>query len=206
MQHFPPEFPIPQPPVVTPRMAPSESNQNMKQTVTWLALAASLALAACNSSTTTVPHGATDTVSKQDLDFVTYATAIIRFDKEEGQLAQKEAKDPAVLATANKMTSDANYFGAKINPAAARAGIKPPDVLPSDLRVRLGHMRLQQGIDFDKNYVNDQIYSHENNLAGLEDEAANGTVPELKVLAQQAIPVVTENLARLRPLQHKMPM
>jgi putative membrane protein len=179
----------------------------MKQTVTWLALAASLALAACNSSTATVPHGtAESTVSKQDLDFVTYATAIIRFDKEEGQLAQKESKNPAVLAAANKISSDADYFAAQIKPAAARAGIKPPDVLPSDLRVRLGHMRLQQGIDFDKNYVNDQIYSHENNLAGLEDEAANGTVPELKALAQQAVPVVQANLARLRPLQYKMPM
>ncbi len=124
----------------------------------------------------------------------------------EGQLAQKESRNPEVLAAANKLRGDADYFAAQINQAAARAGIRPPGVLPSDLRVRLAHMRLQPGVDFDKNYVNDQLYSHENNLAGMEDEAANGTVPELRALAQQTVPVVKENLARLRPLQHSMPM
>ncbi len=168
----------------------------MRQTATWLALAASLA--ACTSPPATV--------SEQDLDFVTYATAIIRFDREEGKLAQTESKNPAVLAAMAEMTRDADFAGARINAAAARAGIRPPGVLPSDLRVRLAHMRPQQGVDFDRNYVNDQLYSHENNLAALEDEAANGTVPELKALAQAAVPAVRANIARLRPLQRTLPM
>lgn len=160
-----------------------------------------MVLAACNASLGPAPA-----VSQQDLDFVTYATALIRFDEEEGKLARKEAQDPAMLEAVNKITSDANQFAARIHAAAARAGIKPPGVLPSDLRVRLAHMRLQQSVDFDRNYLDDQIYSHENALAGLEDEAAHGAVPELRALAQQAVPLVKANLVQLRSLQREMPM
>jgi len=44
---------------------------------------------------------------------------------------------------------------------AKEAGIKPPDVLRNDLRVRVSHMRLQDGFDFDRSYLDHQIASYE---------------------------------------------
>lgn len=178
----------------------------MKAFTKWLTLAPFLVLAGCNATTATTSQGAGDSPSsKTDVAFITSSTDIIQFDKEEGKLAAKDSRNPAVLAEANKINNSAEYFAKQIYPAAARAGIKPPADLPTGLRVRLDHMHRQQGIDFDKDYVNDQIYSHQTNLYQLQDEAEHGTDPELKALAQRAVPVVQDDITRLRALQRRVP-
>ncbi len=177
----------------------------MKSLTKWFTLASFLALAGCNATTATTSQGAGDSpAGKTDIAFITSSTDIIQFDREEGKLAAKDSRNPAVLAEANRINSSAEYFAKQIYPAAARAGIKPPADLPTGLRVRLDHMHRQQGIDFDRDYVDDQIYSHQTNLYQLQDEAEHGTDPELKALAQRAVPVVQDDITRLRALQRRV--
>lgn len=116
-----------------------------------------LALAACQSPTATAIAGA----NTADASFITDAYQIIEFDRQEGQLAQVQAKDPRVKAIAARLTNEADQYAARIAPLAKEAGIKPPDVLRNDLRVRVSHMRLQDGFDFDRSYLDDQIASYE---------------------------------------------
>jgi putative membrane protein len=140
-------------------------------------------------------------VSQTDLDFVTYGHGVIAFDKAEGLQAQTQAQTPGVRAIAQKLSDRADYFQKLTDQAAAEAGITMPNELPYDLRVRLIHMTIQHGLDFDKTYLADQIASHENFQSSLEAEASGGRNPKLKAIAQQAVPVVQDDLTQLRRLQ-----
>ena len=159
-----------------------------------------LALAACQSPTARSTAGA----NPADARFITDAYQIIEFDRQEGRLAQTEARDPRVKALAAKLTSEADEYAARIAPLAKEAGITPPNVLRNDLRVRLGHMRLQNGLDFDRAYLDDQIASHEE--AVLSESAMNPQEHSqpLMGVARSALDLIRRNLADLRALRQQM--
>jgi putative membrane protein len=163
-----------------------------------------LALAGCQiageAPTATTQTGA----NGEDVDFVTNAYQLIMFDREEGALATSEAMDPQVRALAAKMVTDANQLAAKLGPLAAAEGIRPPDILRYSLRIRLGHMRIQNGLDFDRTFVDDQVASHQEAISMHEMMAGSAGSPALRQLAQEAGPIVRGNLRQLQALQLAM--
>lgn len=168
-----------------------------------LPLAAALLLAACQGQN--AQSSSTDTnANPAEVRFTTNAYQIIEFDRQEGALAQTQAKDPEVKALAQQLTAQANEFAARLAPSAAAASITPPRVLREDLRVRLGHMRLQQGLDFDRSYVADQIASHEEVLRAEEGMSNEGASPQYMALMQQGTGLVRTNLGKLHALQAKL--
>lgn len=171
----------------------------MRTTPGFLAAAALLLLAACQGQDAhpTAGSGA----NPAEVQFTTDAYQIIEFDRQEGALAQTEAKNPQVKAMAQQLTAQADAFAARLAPTASAAGITPPRVLREDLRVRLGHMRLQQGLDFDRAYVADQIASHEEVLRMENSTNTGGASPQFASLMQQGIRLLQTNLDTLRTLQ-----
>jgi putative membrane protein len=161
-----------------------------------------LALTACESPTA---QPTTGNVNPGDVSFVTNAYQIIRFDQQEGAQARTEARDPRVKALAQRLTDEANQFEAMLGPVAKSVGVAPPDILRDDLRVRVGHMRLQHGLDFDQTYVDDQIASHEE---ALSDQSAMGdgkeTSPAIRDLARRGEVLLRVNLQALRALRHDL--
>jgi putative membrane protein len=160
-------------------------------------VAAALLLAACGQNARSTSNGA----NPAEVRFTTNAYQIIEFDRQEGALAQTEAKNPQVKALAQQLTAQADAFAARLAPSAADAGITPPRVLRNDLRVRLGHMRLQQGLDFDRAYVADQIASHEEVLRMENGMTNEGVSPQYRTLMTQGNALLQTNLDRLRALQ-----
>lgn len=156
-----------------------------------------LSLAACQSPTAQSTGGA---ATPAELNFVTNAYQIIRFDREEGDLAKVQAQDPRVRDLAGRLVTEANQFASELDPVAASAGITPPNVLPNDLRVRLGHMRLDQGMDFDRTYLANQIASHEQALHDMEAMQADPG-PRFSDLAKKGEVLLRTNLQALRVLQ-----
>jgi len=166
----------------------------------WIAVGAALMLAACQSPTATSSNGA----NPDDVDFVTNAYQIIMFDRQEGELAQSQATDPQVRALAAKMVGEANVFAEKLGPLGTAAGIQPPDILSYRLRVRLGHMRLQHGLDFDQTFVDDQIASHQELLSMHEMMVYSRGNSALRQLAEAGRSLLQANLRQLQALQRKM--
>ena len=167
----------------------------------FLAAAALLLLAACQGQNARSTSG---NANPAEVKFTTDAYQIIEFDRQEGALAQTEAKNPEVKALAQQLTNQANEFAARLAPTAATASITPPRVLREDLRVRLGHMRLQQGLDFDRSYLADQIASHEEVLRMQDGMNNEGVSPEYAALIKQGTGLLRTNLDRLRALQARM--
>ena len=165
------------------------------------AAAAILVLAACQSQNA---QSTASDANPAEVRFTTDAYQIIEFDRQEGALARTQAQTPAVKAIAQQLTSQANEFATRLAPTAAAASIKPPSILREDLRVRLGHMRLQQGLDFDRTYVTDQIASHEE-LLRMQGGVNPGAVsPPFATLMRDGRSLVQENLEKLRVLQRQM--
>ena len=158
-----------------------------------------LLLAACQGPVAKPTAGGT--ASPAEVSFTTNAFQIIEFDRQEGKLAQAQAKNPRVKALAAQLTDEANQFAAKLGPVAADAGIKPPTELRNDLRVRLGHMQLQQGLDFDRTYIDDQIASHEEEVLMQGSMSTAGVSPAFASLMGQGQDIIRRNLDTLRGLQ-----
>ena len=156
-----------------------------------------LALAGCESTTATPAAGA----NTADAAFITDAYQIIQFDQQEGQIAQKQAKDPRVKAIAARLMEEANNYAEQIGPLARQAGIKPPTILRYDLRVRLGHMQIQNGLDFDRTYLDDQIASHEEAVRNEEMMNPATYSQGLMSLSQSGNSLIRNNLADLRSLR-----
>ena len=170
-----------------------------------LVLPAALALAGCQTQTRATATRDSGDINDADLDFVANAQNIIVFDREECVLAQTQARTPEVRALAAKLLADANAFDARLQPILRETGIKPPDVLRSDLRVRLGRMRLDRGLDFDRTFVNDQIQTHEELINRQEMMASGPTMnPKITELAKAGAEILKRNLAELRALQRRM--
>ena len=167
------------------------------------AAAAFFLLAACTNQNAK-PTSSSVSVNPAEVQFTTEAYQIIEFDRQEGALAKTQAQSPAVKAISDQLTSQANEFAARLAPTAAAASIRPPSVLRNDLRVRLGHMQLQQGQAFDRTYIGDQIASHEE-LLQMQGSPAEGSVsPEFATLMRQGRSLVQENLDKLRVLQRQV--
>ena len=161
-----------------------------------------LALAACESPTAQPTTGG---ANPGDVAFVTNAYQIIRFDQDEGAQANTEARDPRVKALAQRLVDEANQFEATLAPVAKSVGVTPPNILRDDLRVRVGHMRLQHGLDFDRAYLDDQIASHEEALRNQETMVSGKeTSPAIRDLAQRGEVLLRANLQALRALRQDM--
>jgi predicted outer membrane protein len=124
-----------------------------RRTVLALAMPAALfALAGCRTAATFAPGG---DMNEADLEFITQAYNIITFDREVCSLAQTYAQTPEVKEIAAKLLKDTNAFAAKLDPIMKARGIEPPTQLRTDLRVRLYHIRLNYGLDFDRSFIED---------------------------------------------------
>ena len=129
--------------------------KEVTRTVLALAMLAALfALAGCGTKATPAPGGGD--VSQADLEFVTQAWNIITFDREECSLAQTYAHSPEVKEIAAKLLNDANAFAVKLDQYMKARGINPPTQLRSDLRVRLYHLHINYGLDYDRSFMSDQ--------------------------------------------------
>ena len=174
----------------------------MLSTIRTFACAAALvALGACQSPIAVSTSGS---ATPAEIDFTTNAYQIIQFDREEGKLAQTQAKMPKVKALAQQLAAEADQFAGKLDPVAASSGIKPPTELRNDLRIRLAHMRLQTGFDFDRTYLDDQIASHEEAVSMQDSMMGGGASPAYSTLIRDGQATIKRNLDTLRALRAQM--
>jgi predicted outer membrane protein len=179
------------------------------QSTTQRLVSASLlvALAACGRTEAVAPPGRN--VSAYDLDFITNLYNVVEFDKE--VIGQELARtgDPRVQALARDLLRQANEMSAKVKPIADREGIQPPQVLSfqqrADLHTRIVSIMATSTYDFDQEFLDDEIYSHEDALSRVQQmnqEPVGNS--ELKSFAGEATGLLQTNLDRLKALKAQL--
>jgi putative membrane protein len=173
----------------------------MKKTLISAALISTiLGLAAGCSSTASAP--ATAAVNPQDLNFVTAASQLIQFDLAECTITQHNVLTAPVTAVAEKDCADAAHYSPILSQQAAAMGVTLPNDLRYDLKAEFVQLNYNPVPSADVAFLTGQIGSHESALAVFQDEAKNGSNPQLIALAAQTAPVAAANLDALRAALH----
>lgn len=178
-----------------------------------------LALAACGQreeANTAEQAGAPDAMPSATIptpadeaaapDFVAKAAASDMFEIESSKLAVQKATNPEVKAFAQQMIDAHTATTAELKKAIADSGqaITPPAALPPEMQEELTEMQGKTGVDFDKDYVDEQVDAHQNALNLLQRYANDGDVAQIKTFAAATAPKVQGHYDMAKALRDKL--
>ena len=175
-----------------------------------LVLAASTALAACNTTTNDNMAPPADAAAvavdpNSPLFHPTYMTMSAssdQFEIQSSQLALQASQSQAVRSFANLMIAHHQATTQNLVAAAQGAGLTPPPptLLPMHQQM-LDQLRAAgTGANFDAAYKQAQIMSHQSALELQTNYAGGGDVPALRQVAAATAPVVQQHLGSAQNL------
>jgi putative membrane protein len=177
-----------------------------------LAAAAILPIAACSQTqqaATTVQSAAqaqvNPTLSTTDTTFLNEAARGGTEEVNAGQLAQTTATSPAVRRFAARMVADHTAADQQLMTLAQSKSITPTTDPDSAHATMLSQLQGMHGRAFDRAYMTGQVDDHQNAVTLFENEAQNGTDPDLKAFAQKTLPTLQQHLAMARQLAPRRP-
>lgn len=156
-----------------------------------LAAVGGMSLSACS---TTGPQ--MDLTPEAAPAFVAVAASSDMFEIESSRLALQRSGDPMIRMHAEMMVRDHTNMSMQLRAAAASAGIGVPAAMLPMHAAMLNE--LGRSGSFDAAYRSQQILSHEQSLALMDNYARRGDVPVLRGVAAAAVPVVRGHLDHIR--------
>jgi putative membrane protein len=135
-------------------------------------------------------------------DFVTKAAIGDMFEVQSSQLALQKSQNQQIKDFAQHMVNDHSQTTDKLKQTvqSANAGVTIPTALDSKHSKMLDKLNSASGADFDKAYLRDQVAGHKDALNLMRSYGQNGDNPQLKQLAQQTAPKISEHLNEVQKL------
>ena len=109
-----------------------------------------------------------------------------------GKLAEQNGQRDDVKSFGKRMVSDHSKANEELKSIAEKKGVKLPSKEPSEKW------------SSDKAYMNMMVKDHEKDLAEFQDEATNGSDPDVKKFAEDTAKVVQEHLDLAKQTQSKL--
>jgi putative membrane protein len=117
-----------------------------------------------------------------------------------GKLAVQKASSDDVKQFGQKMVDDHSKANDQLKEAASKANISIPDTLDAKHQAKIDKLSKLSGDAFDKAYVKDMLKDHETDVREFQNEAQNGTNPEIKSFASTTLPVLQQHLSMVKDL------
>jgi putative membrane protein len=156
-----------------------------------LAALGGMSLSACSTM-----NPAMDMTPEAAPAFVAAAASSDMFEIESSRLALQRSRVAMNRMHAEMMIRDHTNMSAQLRAAAATAGLGvPAQMLPMHAAML---NELTRSSDFDATYRRQQILSHQQSLALMDNYARRGDVPALRGVAAAAVPVVRAHLDHIR--------
>ena len=119
-----------------------------------------------------------------------------------GNLAATKSQNAEVKAFGKLMVADHTKANTELTALAKKKNIS----LPSDIG---SHQSTVDDLtkatsDFDKNYVNDMVKDHEEDVAAFQKQADSATDPDVKAFAAKTLPTLKSHLEKIKAIQAKM--
>lgn len=137
----------------------------------------------------------------QDSRFVSKAARGGEEEVAAGKLAESQGGDAGVRMFGRWMATDHTMMNNMLDERAKQAGIEIPSETSSPALQKLKALHDRQ---FDRQYVPEQVKDHEETIALFKEEASAGQNPELKRLAQHALPTLEAHLAAAKDLEARL--
>jgi len=144
-------------------------------------------------STHTVTLGGTaSSLSPKDKAFMKKAARGGIMEVAMGNLADQNGQSEDVKSFGKRMVTDHGKANEELKSIAEKKGVKLPSKEPTEKW------------SSDKAYMNMMVEDHEKDLAEFQDEATNGSDPDVKKFAEDTAKVVQEHLDLAKQTQSKL--
>jgi putative membrane protein len=148
---------------------------------------------------------AQDAGSRPTREFLQAVANSDQFEIAEAQTVLTQSTNPDVRAFATRMLQDHQQHAQAVVDAAARSGLKPPEMaMSADQAQWLGALQSVKGVDFDKLYVRQQMLAHSSALAVVQIYATAGDYPEVRQMATSTLPLLTAHGDMVNQLGSKL--
>lgn len=131
-------------------------------------------------------------LSSKDKTFMMNAAKGGHMEVDMGKIAAQNAQNPDVKKFGNRMVTDHSKANSELMTLASEEGVKLPEPkAPGKWKS-------------DKDYMDDMVKDHEKDLSEFQDEAKNGTDPDLKKFAEKTSKVIAKHLELAKNVQAKL--
>ena len=122
--------------------------------------------------------------------FFEEAASANKLEVESGRLAAMKASNPQLKAFGQQMVTDHSKAGQELQTLAAKKGVTLPISMSKDDQQKLDKLREKAGKDFDQEFRDLMVDSHEQAVSLFEDTAKDATDPEVKAFATRMLPTL----------------
>jgi putative membrane protein len=138
-------------------------------------------------------------------DFVNGAAQSDAFEIASGELVLTQSTDANVRRFAEQMIADHRKTSADLTAAAQASHLAPPPPgLSGDQQRSLSGLQSQKGQDLDRSFMTAQVNAHAAALATQQGYLAEGSDPNLRKVAQAAVPLIKGHLQMAKRLRVAM--
>ena len=140
-----------------------------------------------------------------------FANAANNAEIREGELAAKKATNAQVKSFARQLVADHRAMVSEGKSLASKLNVTP-DTADDDVRDVVKHSAdnvkdltdKTAGLDWDKDWIDQQIKDHKDVLDKLQDAAKNTTDPDLRAALEKATGKVQQHLTKAQDIQAKL--
>jgi putative membrane protein len=176
----------------------ASTGKGMKNTLTTISRICILALVVASFSFAGLamaqdsPTAKSSSVSVKDKTFMKKAAKGGMMEVAMGKLAEQNGQSDDVKSFGKRMVTDHSKANDELKSIAAKKGVKLPSKEPTEKW------------SSDKAYINMMVKDHEKDLAEFQEEANNGSDPDVKKFAEDTAKVVQEHLDLAKQTQSKL--
>lgn len=176
----------------------------IRRASTMLLLAALMGCAQTQQAATDVKSAvqaqATPSLSTADASFVNDAGRAGITEVTFGQLARAQGSRAAVRDFGLRMVTEHTSLNQELTRLAAAKKITPTVTVDVAHQTTYDQIAALKGRAFDRAYLNAQVADHQATLAIYQEEASNGTDPDVRAFAAKVVPMLQAHLALAKRL------
>jgi len=111
-----------------------------------------------------------------------------------GKLAQEKAGDEKVKQFGKRMEQDHSKANDELKKIASDKGVQLSTDLDKKHKTKIDKLTKRSGTDFDKQYMNDMVSDHKEDIKKFQRVADKGKDADVKQFASQTLPTLKEHL------------
>lgn len=145
-----------------------------------------------------------DSDLEKDSEFAVAAADGGLYEVQVGTLALTKATSPQVKQFAQMMVDDHTKANNELKALASQKGISLPDVMGEKCQKKYYDLDQKEKADFDKEYIDQMVKDHKEDIDKFEDEADKGNDTEVKSWAAGKLAALRHHLEEAERLQETL--
>jgi putative membrane protein len=133
-------------------------------------------------------------LAKDESTFVKEAAEGGMMEVQLGKLAQEKAADDKVKQFGKRMEQDHSKANKELKKIASDKGVELSTELDKKHKTKVDKLTKLSGADFDKQYMDDMVSDHKEDIKKFQRVADKGKDSDLKQFASQTLPTLKEHL------------